>query len=273
MLLNLYNLIVEALTGFAGSSALTGGLGSHYGNMYHWASSVNRGVAQPVAYEVLTLFLIIELAQVAFRTAENSTNGMVGISSLVKLAIKYGICKGVIDHSQMILRALYTLSQRATAGLAGMGGNIHYDWGTSALKTAVEAQVENSTFLECIPAAMVLIITLIIAWVGSQLVKVVITVRFVHLYVLYAFGPIPMATLMADGHWNMAPGYIRSWLAACFHGTILFFILGSFQFIAADMVTNSGTLLGACTSVTGIIIVLIVCLMSAERLSGKIFGA
>jgi hypothetical protein len=39
------------------------------------------------------------------------------------------------------------------------------------------------------------------------------------------------------------------------------------------MVTSSGTLLGACTKVTGIIIVLIVCLMSAERLSGKLFGA
>lgn len=273
MLENLFNLIVEALTGFADGSALVGGLGSHYGNMYSWASNVNRSISMPIAYEVLTLFFMIELAQVAFRTAENSTNGMVGISNLVKLAIKYGLCKAVIDHSQTILKALYNLSSSATSGLSGMGSSLSYNWNTTALQAAVADQTANATFLECIPSAIVLIVTLLIAWVGSQLVKVVITVRFVHLYCLYAFAPIPMATLLADGQWNMAPGFIKGWLATCFHGTMLYFIMGSFQYIAADMVSNSNSLLGACTSTTGIVIVLIICLMSAERLSSKLFSA
>jgi hypothetical protein len=273
MLQNLFNLIVETLTNFADGSALVGSLGGHYGAMYSWASSVNRSVSMPIAYEVLTLFCIIELAQAAFRTAENSTNGMVGISNLVKLAIKYGLCKAVIDNSQTILKALYGLSSSATSSLSGMGSAISYDWNTSALQAAVEEQTANATFLETIPSAIVLIITLLIVWGSCQLVRVVIAVRFVHLYCLYAFAPIPMATMLADGQWNMAPGFIRSWLAACFHGTMLYFIMGSFRYMAADMVVNSNSLLGACTSTTGIVIVLIICMMSAERLSGKLFGA
>lgn len=272
MLQNLYNLIVEALTNYADGSALVGSLGNHYSAMFTWAIRVHRAIAQPIAYEILTLFFIIELAQVAFRTAENSTNGMVGISNLVKLAVKYGICKAVVDHSQTILTALYNLSSSATAGLAGMGSSLTYSWQTSDLQAAVEAQVADSSFLETIPAALVLIITLVIVWVGSQLVRVIIAVRFVHLYTLYAFAPIPMATMLADGQWNMTPGFLKGWLAACFHGSVLYFIMGSFQYLATDMVTGSNSLLGACTSTTGIVIVLIICLTSAERLSGRIFG-
>lgn len=272
MLQNLFNMIVEALTNFADGSALVGSLGSHYGTMYSWASNINRSVSMPIAYEVLTLFFIIELAQVAFRTAENSTNGMVGISHLVKLAIKYGLCKGVVDNSQTILKALYGLSSSATRGLSGMGSSLTYDWNISALQTAVEEQTANATFLETIPAAIVLIVTLIIVWGSCQLVRVVIAVRFVHLYCLYAFAPIPMATMLADGQWNMATGFLRSWLATCFHGTMLYFIMGSFRYMAADMVINSNSILGACTSTTGIVIILIICMMSAERLSNKLFG-
>lgn len=272
MLQNLFNLIVEALTNYADGSALIGGLGSHYGTMFNWAVRIHRSISQPIAYEILTLFFIIELAQVAFRTAENSTNGMVGISNLVKLAVKYGICKAVVDNSQMILKALYHLSASATSGLSGMSSSINYHWQTSDLQTAVEAQIADASFLETIPSAIILLVTLLIVWIGSQLVRVILVVRFVHLYALYAFAPIPMATMLADGPWNMTPGFLKSWLSTCFHGTVLYFVMGSLQYLATDMVTGSSSLLGACTSTTGIVIVLMICLTSAERLSNRIFG-
>lgn len=269
----LYFIIVEVLTGLSGISDASGLRASisYYSNVYNAAKDVGTNVAYPIAMQILAIYLGIELVRICVRALENG--GSTVISSLMGVVIKFMLCYNILLRWRTILEALFNISKACTAAIST---NISSP-SASTLAEAVEAGKEGVcsalTGGQALAAIPLLIIALLIVLVASLFAKIIIMLRFINLYILLAFAPIPMATLMGEGQWNLGVGFLKNWLGACFHGCVLFFVLQCYSLFGQYFMENCDTLIGACMSMIGVNLLLAVALFSTERNAMKIFGA
>lgn len=267
----LYSIIVELLTGMNGlGSGLNASLGK-YNQVYNGAVKVGTNIAYPIATQILAIFLGIELIHVCLRALENG--GSTAISGCMKATIKFMVCYNILLRWRTILVALFNISKQCTSGIENQitvpEASSIWNNTTSGLLESIE-QIATGEALAAIP---LLLIALLIVLLATLFVKVIIMLRFINLYVLLAFAPIPMATLMGEGQWNMGIGFLKNWLGACFHGCVLFFVIKCYTLFGQYFMENTNSLIGACASIMGVNILLIVVLFSTERTAMKIFGA
>lgn len=269
----LYSLITEVLTGLTGIGAASGLSASigHYSNVYNAARNVGANVSYPIASQILAIYLAIELVRICMRALENG--GSAALSGIMRLIIKFMVCYNILLRWRTILVALFDISKACTSGIAS---NISAPDAPSMWQGtlgALEGVIGVVTGGEALVAIVLLLISLLIVVVASLFARIIIVLRFINLYILLAFAPIPMATLMGEGQWNLGVGFLKNWLGACFHGCVLFFVLQCYSLFGQYFLENSDSLVGACMSMIGISLLLVVALFSTERIAMKIFGA
>lgn len=269
----LYSLIAEVLTGLGAVSASSGLNASinHYSSVYNAAKNVGANVAYPIASQILAIYLAIELVRICMRALENG--GSAALSGIMRLIIRFMVCYNVLLRWRTILVALFDLSKACTAGIASNIASPAAPTMWESTLAGLEGAVSVVTGGEALAAIPLLLIALLIVLVASLFAKIIIMLRFINLYVLLAFAPIPMATLMGEGQWNFGVGFLKNWLGACFHGCVLFFVLQCYTLFGQYFMENSTTLVGACASMIGVNLLLVVALFSTERTAMKLFGA
>lgn len=269
----LYSIIVEVLTGLSGISDASGLRASisYYSNVYNAAKDVGTNVAYPIAMQILAIYLGIELVRICVRALENG--GSTVISSLMGVVIKFMLCYNILLRWRAILEALFNISKACTDAISTNISSPAAPTLAQAVQAGAEGVVSVITGGQALAAIPLLIIALLIVLVASLFAKIIIMLRFINLYILLAFAPIPMATLMGEGQWNLGVGFLKNWLGACFHGCVLFFVLQCYSLFGQYFMENCDTLIGACMSMIGVNLLLVVALFSTERNAMKIFGA
>ena len=272
-LLEIINDIVLSVGGDA--RPLTMPLGGFLNSIYTFALVVMRSIAMPVAYVVLALFFSMELYKASVKIDGAGGGTQLGVELIFRVMIKMVICKVVLDETPNILTAIYNATTELTTGISNLvaGGGATGGMDIAAL----EPVIEGLGFWGGIPVIIIVCIVLLVTLIAVGLANVIIVCRFVELFIYICISPIPVATLPNEELSQIGKNFLKSFVAVCIQGTLIFLVLSFFPILFNSGFLDNGGATGdiylSLLGVLGYSIVLILAIFSTGKWAKSITHA
>lgn len=269
-LLEWINAILSSLT-MSGSS-LTSRLSVGISGLYAHVTTAREALLA-IAYTILALFFLLELVRCVQR-AEAGGGQRLGVELIVVALVKMAFCKVIIDNSGLLMEALYDVIRSVITLLAGNGTV------TASITETVTADLSGVNFFTCLLYMVLGFVVLVVVGAVWVLTKLIIALRFIEIYLYLTVAPIPLATLPSEEWSSIAKSFLRSFLAVCIQGVLIFLVLSFFPVVIADpllqfSLNGSGqlALLGGMLKALCYSLLLGVTLLATTRLANSIVGA
>ena len=222
---------------------------------------------RPFCYLIITICLLIEIAQVAQKV------DVISWEHGIKLCLKMVITKVIIDVVPTFLRACWRQSNDWITVVVG-DGNVNIYSVVMTRATEVIGQLDGlfTGLILCIPVLLVLLAVAICGLV----VQAIALGRWFEIYIYIAISPLPCAFFpLGDGTgggWSrITQKYLKSFIAICLQGVFMvlcFRLFGTVvdatfsQQIAGSVVADQPvrTLLGLCFTLLTNTILLVMCI-------------
>lgn len=254
-------------------------MGSYNGAAYRATQISAEVFVRPVASVLLSLILVVELARSASRMEQD---GQMGVRMIAGVLFKYIVLILIVQHSSLILQAIAEIAQHIItqfdstyrpAGFTAEKGQLGKEL-SSALEEMSLGQLWVFGMLIAGPAT--------VSMIAGGLAWAMVAFRFLEMYLLSAFAPLPMALFGNSDTKQIPVGYLRSFAAAALQGATLLiglFILSQLQFqaVSADKIgTDPDAALDWAWAHTpmlwGTVILQIMVILGAHKVAKQIVG-
>lgn len=256
--------IVSTVTNAASNSGLTDSLKSYSSDIYSFVTSIQQTVMKPVAVTVLALFFMLELQRIVIRS-ESFGGGSEALTKSVGIsAIKYAIIMWVFTSMGSLLDGFIAITNKMTTGIQSLLTSSS----TSGLLNAdtMYKPIADSGFFTKLFIAAALLIGWLIVIIAKAIVKIMVIMRFLELYVLYAVAPIPLATMPSQEFSSIAKNFFKAFIATAIQGTLMFMVQAFYPFLLSTAFKNiDNSLGGTLTAIFGMGILLILAIMQTSR--------
>lgn len=197
------------------------------GSIYSGVNSIMQNACMPVAYVILGLFFVLELYNITIRT--EGQHGTMGVEIPFRVMFKLVLCKTVIDSTQLILNAIYAISQQL---IINIGSTIS---GSNTLSTAnidaIRTTVASMDFgVKLMTSVEVTLIYLIVQFV-MIIITVIVVGRMIELYVYMAVSPVPLATFPNADMSGIAKNFLKGFAAVCLQGVLIYIVVAIFPLL------------------------------------------
>ena len=265
------------ILGVAGDSIkLTGSLKDFLPSVYVYVDSVMRNVAMPIAYVVLALFFVMELYRASVRNeGMGGGSANLGAEIVFKVLFRMVICKVAVDSTPLILNAIYSATTYITQGVSNLlsGGGIE---GGGIDVAALEPAIEALSFWSGLICLILCFLVFLIAIIAVVFASVIISARFIEIYVYFAISPIPIATFPNEEMSQIGKNFLKSFAAVAIQGTLIFLVLSFFPALFNGVFlgqTSGGSIFSALMGVLGYSIVIILAIFAAGKWAKSICNA
>ncbi len=269
-LINAINALLEIL--FDVGSELTSTFGITFGTVFNLCFKVQTNVVLPLAYCILTLFILIEIFEV---TTKSASHGGSEMEMLGRVVLRFVICKTIIDNLDTGLKVVYQITVLLSKQIAALIGTS--DGTISTINTADIVKSNNvgeNFLLMCVALGCLVIVAITLLRI-----RILIYTRFLDLYLNYAFAPIPFATLANEEWGQVGKSFFKSFFALCLQGTLLYMVILIFPTIINSVIatTEASTLsvkfagfslTASCMGLSQMINVMLICFVLQTAVSG-----
>lgn len=226
------------ITSAATASSLVKTLDGYNQNIYNTIVSANKYISG-LGYIVLAFFMLQALYNVSIRPEGGSNTPISSFYTPAKVIIKTIIGKIFIDNSLAITVGLYDTGISLISGLAS--ATIKANSFDDSAKNQIREIVQNMEIGERISLWSSLMIISLLVKLSCVLVEVIVMGRFLEIYVMIAFSPIPLATLVGE-HEILSIGFsfLKKFIAVVLQGAVMWLVLAMFStmFIGTNMTIN-----------------------------------
>lgn len=238
--------------------------------LYNGIISIMDNAVMPVASMILALFLVLELYKISIRT---ESMNMLGLEIPMKAMFKFVLCKVVMDNLKLILLAM---NQVSTTLISNMN-NVFNSSVTSNVTNIenITETIESMEFgVQLLTSVEVTIIWLLIKFI-AVMVTVIVTGRMIEMYILIAISPIPAATLPNSEASSIAKNFLKTFMAVCLQGAIIFLVVSMFGIIvnSVGISVNGADFSKSLFSILGYALVLVISLFSTGKWAKSICNA
>lgn len=236
-----------------------------------WTSvtGFNNAVVLPIAYTILSLFLLIELQSMMSRA---DAKGVDSIYWVAQVMLKIIIAKILMDNMTVIIDAIFEISASLVTGGQNyftVTDNVTVD--TQTITDALDGQSIMSLLGYFVQALLIKICGV----VTNQLSLLVIRLRFIEIYVFTAIAAIPFATLASKEFSVIGKNYIKRMAALALHVVLIMVVLWCYtKLVGTATFTSSSTdVLGGLSSALGYTILMVIALFQTGGWSRSILSA
>ncbi|MEG0408213.1 MAG: CD0415/CD1112 family protein [Bacilli bacterium] len=214
----------------------------------------NKNAVLPIAWSVLTLFLLLEL--VAYFRRSN-TKGLEGIYWIALIFLKIMIAKLLIDNMSVIIDAIFAIcTQIIQNGQDWTITNKQIDFG------AIADSLDGKNVLTLLG---VFIETLIISFASHTcflLAKVIVQLRFIEIYVFMAIAALPFATLPSEEYSVIGKNFLKRLIALGLHAIFIIIVIYMYSVLMNATVFNvdANNVTGAMWEIVGYAILVVIAL-------------
>jgi hypothetical protein len=191
---------------------------------------------KPVTAIVLSIMFTLTLAQTSAKHEEDNELGVrIVAATMFKIA--------------MVLIAVQS-SMKILGAIVGVGTSISKEARNVPISGSGEFQKMGDKFAEQITdmsdmetaiGIVILLLPFLVATIATLIVLVLITLRFMQLYMMIAFASLPIAFLGNEDTKSMGIGYLRSFGATVLSGAVLIIAVKLSQAVSGSMVQFKGT--------------------------------
>ena len=268
VILGLFEWLIELLD-FSGtaSSMLGGTLSSLMPGFYSIATALSTSAIMPLAYTVLALFMLLELAKVSVRVESAGGGFQTGAEAIFKVLLKMALCKLVLDNTPQLLTAIHNTFGSLIGGLSGsVSGSVDL--------SAIQAEIEGIGLFDGLAIFIFSFLCILVAGAAFVITQIIIMARAVEIYLFVAVAPLPLATLPNEEMSGIGKNFLKNFAAVGLQGILLWLVLQFLPQIFSNV--GFGGHVGIYWTILGIIaqsITIIGALTSTGRIAKSILQA
>lgn len=236
--------IVEAVTGMMSNVESLATLAMQSpeqmaGGMYKSIMEISANSVAPIAESILTLFLMIELANI-FRRQE--ARGVDSIYFIAVIFLKVGVAKSLMEHIDLIVQMAFSVTTEIGEPIHTNMAKLEAD-SQGELTEALTTALDGSNEIWRMIVGMLVVIFQLFDWLLNALCQIVIYLRFIEIFIFAAIGPIPVATWPSKEYNSVFRNWIKRIIGLSLHAVLILLCL--WFYVSAINEGFSLTLLGA----------------------------
>lgn len=199
-------------------------------NSTAWSSvtKFNSDVVLPIAWTILSLFLLIELVSL-FKRAD--VRGMDSIYWVCIIILKILLAKLLMENMTTIINAIFDISSHmVTSAQSSFSSASDGFTLTNEAKANLSLAMSNESVLGMLGLWIIAVLVKVANSVCTVLAKVIVDLRFIEIYVFTAIASLPFATLSSNEYSSIGKNFIKRMIALALHVIfiiVVFFIYGA----------------------------------------------
>lgn len=231
-------------------------------------------ISMILAAVVFAIIACYELYAQSVRTEGHG--GPMGSAEIVfKVMFKVAVCYIVLQVSFGLLIGLFGTSNDLIAAFGTIDPAGTYD--DHLLDPEAVAALCPDGFFKGLGMWICCLIVFLLSWATKLAAWALILIRLVQVYLYLIVSPIPLATLPSHELSQIGKGFLKSFVAVCLQGALIYLVVQLFPVMIATVLSGSlqeaDTLLSMLTISLLYSVAIIVTLMGTQQLSRRICGA
>lgn len=241
-------------------------------NSTAWQSvtKFNADVVLPIAWTILSLFLLLELVQL-FKRAD--VKGLDSIYWVFVIILKILLAKMLMENMTTIINAIFDVSSKMVTS-AQVSFNATSN-GFSISDTAV-ANLTHAMESESTVGMMGLMIIGMLIKVANSfctvLAKVIVGLRFIEIYVFTAIASLPFATLSSNEYGSIGKNFIKRMIALALHVIFIVVVLYLYGMLASGATIDTSSASNMLFQALGYSILCVIALFQTGSWSKQLMG-
>lgn len=259
---------LQVLSQNGSNGYLTAGIGA-FSSAYSVCRGIASSICRPIAYTLLTIFLLLDLYEVTTHLYQQGGGGLAAPVAGIKSVIKLAMVKWAIDSSSTLLGGIFDVAVSITARIGG----------TSALSMGdltgrMQTFIENTDIgiLEGIGYFALMLLALIAAWLAIIGITYVILSRFVQCYFYVALAPIPMSFFAQSHTVQMGLGYFKGFAGVALQSAVIALAIKLYPSFASAITLADDNLGACCLHVAMLSIILLGTIFGSSQVAQRVFG-
>ncbi len=237
--------------------------------VWSYMTAITKNIMQPIGVAILAVVMILEFNKMAKKIA--NSGGAMTFEAIAPMIVSYIMVGVVMANTTVIVEAILGLASHALTQIASLvsEGGATYDT-LSGLKGA-------GVVGKMIIAFFALLIWLV-RMVSAAMVNLMVTIRFIQLYLMVPFAPLTLPTFLSDDWRGVGIGYLKNIMVYGIQGIMIFLIVSLIPLFesAGKIAVSSGAGSGQALAIMfgGLIqaILLIIALVGSQRTARSILG-
>ena len=224
------------------SGYLTISLSAFNTTLYAYIKTIMSTVVMPVAYVILALFCLLELYRCSVQADGAASGTTFSLEIVGKAMLHMILAKIAVDSTQIIMEAVYQVSQHITLGISSIvsSGSVSSGLDLPAVIDEINGMGTGEQIGMLIERVIVKFGVLIILGI----VNVICIGRFIEIYVMIAIAPIPIATLPSQELSSIGKNFFKSFAAVCVQGILIYLVVSFFPVLISNDILGDSSVFG-----------------------------
>jgi hypothetical protein len=204
--------------------------------LYQMSLTVASVAVKPIASVVLAIVFTLELARVSSRVDGDRE---LGVKMVATAMIKIALVFTAAQHSDLLLRAIDQIGEQLMGALTSAAPTTG-DAGTMGLGDQMRDAIEDAGWFGQIPVFVLVLIPWLVSKAAWITFTVVMLLRFIQIYMMTAFNPLPIAFIAQEQTQQWGVNYFKQYATLVFQCATLYLAVLMYRVFVAD-VMDPGT--------------------------------
>jgi len=191
---------------------------------------------------ILALFCLLELYRCSVQADGAASGTTFSLEIVGKAMLHMILAKIAVDSTQIIMEAVYQVSQHITLGISSIVSSGSVSSGLDL--PAVIDEINGMGTGEQIGMLIELVIVKFGVLIILGIVNVICIGRFIEIYVMIAIAPIPIATLPSQELSSIGKNFFKSFAAVCVQGILIYLVVSFFPVLISNDILGDSSVFG-----------------------------
>ncbi|HFI0363144.1 TPA: conjugal transfer protein TrbL [Streptococcus suis] len=237
--------------------------------VWSYMTAITKGIMQPLGVAILAVVLVLEFSKMAKKIA--NSGGAMTFEAMAPMIVSYIMVAVVITNTTVIVEAIIAIASYVIEQVASLvtNGGANYDTISGIKGSGIVGKMIIGFFA---------ILIWLVRMASIMVVNILITIRFIQLYLMIPFAPVTIPTFLNDDWRSVGIGYLKNIMVYAVQGILIFLIVSLvplFESAGKIAVSNGAGVMESLAIMFGglvQVILLIIALVGSQRTARSIFG-
>lgn len=237
--------------------------------VWSYMTAITKGIMQPLGVAILAVVLVLEFSKMAKKIA--NSGGAMTFEAMAPMIVSYIMVAVVITNTTVIVEAIIAIASYVIEQVASLvtNGGANYDTISGIKGSGIVGKMIIGFFA---------ILIWLVRMASIMVVNILITIRFIQLYLMIPFAPVTIPTFLSDDWRSVWIGYLKNIMLYAVQGILIFLIVSLvplFESAGKIAVSNgAGVMESLAIMFGGLVqaILLIIALVGSQRTARSILG-
>ena len=213
--------------------------------------------------------LVLEFSKMAKKIA--NSGGAMTFEAIAPMIVSYIMVAVVITNTTVIVEAILAVASHIIEGVAGVVSH-----GGTTYETV--SGLKGSGIIGKLIVGFFAILIWLVRLVSVMVVNLLITIRFIQLYLMIPFAPLTIPTFLSDDWRSVGIGYLKNIMVYALQGVLIFLNISLVPLFESagklGLSNGAGVMETLATAFGGLVqaILLIIALVGSQRTARSILG-